>query len=131
MSICLLSNLLKPQKINVLPGNTTYITIHFFSNKDNLPFQIIISPPTQNLFDLFKGFFPTILIKQNLNVHNEYILYSRKLGNHLIRTIKKSMKDTNFVYDLIDVIDIFVQEKQNTVALEYTSMKELPNLNKD
>jgi hypothetical protein len=103
----------------------------FFSNKDNLPFQIIISPPTQNLFDLFKGFFPTILIKQNLNVHNEYILYSRKLGNHLIRTIKKSMKDTNFVYDLIDVIDIFVQEKQNTVALEYTSMKELPNLNKD
>lgn len=41
------------------------------------------------------------------------------------------MKDTNFVYDLIDVIDIFVQEKQNTVALEYTSMKELPNLNKD
>ena len=103
----------------------------FFSNKDNLPFQIIVTPPTRNLFDLFKGFFPTISIRQNSSVRIEHTLYSRKLGNHLIRTIKRSMEKENFIYDLIDVIDVFTKEKQNISALECTSMKELPDLNKN
>ena len=103
----------------------------FFSNKDNLPFQIIVTPPTRNLFDLFECFFPTISIRQNSSIRIEHTLYSRKLGNHLIRTIKRSMEKENFIYDLIDVIDVFTKEKQNISALECTSMKELPDLNKN
>ena len=104
----------------------------FYTDKDNLPFQIVIIPPTHNLFDLFKGFFPTIRIKQRSDAEIYYTLYSWKLGNYLIRTIKRSMEGANFIYDLIDVIDVFVQERQKLIALDQdNSIKELPSSDKE
>lgn len=105
----------------------------FYSNKNNFPFQIEIVPPTKNLFDLFSGFFPTIIIRQNSIISIERTIYSWKIGKYLIRTIKRSMQndaDFNFIYDLTDVIDILVQEKQNSIALDQAKTIELPIANK-
>ena len=38
--------------------------------------------------------------------------------------------DFNFIYDLTDVIDILVQEKQNSIALDQAKTIELPIANK-